>query len=182
MAARWWWEEPAHGALCVASSEKQRVSLLPLPPSVPLEQAGELGAQPSFRVRVMPVLPPTPASFGAALAARALHLLRGGGDGGGGGGGDGGGGCGGGGGARCPPPRPVPALSLPYQKKMYQRFVQHEERRRKLEQPTAPPPHAPPPNQPRLSIDDVGLLVRDVSPNPYPTPTSNPNPNQVCDV
>ena len=83
---------------------------------------------------------------------------------------------------RCPPPRPVPALSLPYQKKMYQRFVQHEERRRKLEQPTAPPPHAPPPNQPRLSIDDVGLLVRDVSPNPYPTPTSNPNPNQVCDV
>jgi hypothetical protein len=38
-AGCWWWEEPAHGVLCVASSEKQRVSLLPLPPSVPREQA-----------------------------------------------------------------------------------------------------------------------------------------------
>ena len=110
----------------------------------------------------MPVLPPTPASFGAALAAHALLILRGG----GGGGGSGGGG-GGSGGVPCPPPRPVPALTLPYQKKLHQRFVQYEEKQRKLQQstgaqPNAPQPHEPQPNEPRLSIDDVGLLVCDV--------------------
>ena len=41
-AGRWWWSEPAHSVLCVASSEKQSVSLLPLPPSVPREQAADL--------------------------------------------------------------------------------------------------------------------------------------------
>ena len=78
-----------------------------------------------------------------------------------------GGGGGGSGGVPCPPPRPVPALTLPYQKKLHQRFVQYEEKQRKLQQstgaqPNAPQPHEPQPNEPRLSIDDVGLLVCDV--------------------
>ena len=138
-----WWEEPAERVVCVASSEKQRVSLLPLPPSVPKEQSAELGSQPNFRVRVMPVLPPMPAAVGAALAAHALAQLStitpgdaatttgSAGHG--------------------PPPRPVPALSAEYRRKLYQRFLKHELKVVKAS-----------PNERRLSIDDVGLVVCDV--------------------
>lgn len=133
-----WWEEPAERVVCVASSEKQRVSLLPLPPSVPKEQSAELGSQPNFRVRVMPVLPPMPAAVGAALAAQALAQL----------------GASSGDAATAghgPPPRPVPALSAEYRRKLYQRFVQHE---LKVVKAAA--------DDRRLSIDDVGLVVCDV--------------------
>ena len=95
-------------------------------------QAGELGSQPNFRVRVMPVLPPTPAAFGAALAAHALALLAAGGA------------------PARPPPRPVPALTVAYQKKLYQRFVNGELKAGRD------------PREPRISIDDVGLLVCEV--------------------
>ena len=69
-----WWEEAAHVVHTVYSAEAPRVGLLPLPTGV--ASAEELGSQPNFRVRVMPVLPPIPAAFGAALAAHVLALVR----------------------------------------------------------------------------------------------------------
>ena len=84
-----WWEEMAHQVSVVYSSEQQKVSLLPLPEGM---AAGELGSQPHFRVRVLPVLPPLPAAVGAALAAHALSRLSGR--------------------AVAPAPRPVPTLSM----------------------------------------------------------------------
>jgi tRNA A37 threonylcarbamoyladenosine dehydratase len=71
-----WWDAIEHRLECVYSSEKQRVGLLPMPDGA---AASDLGSQPTFRARVLPVLPPVPAAFGAALASRALDLLPGGG-------------------------------------------------------------------------------------------------------
>ena len=98
-----WWEEMAHRVTVVYSSEQQRVSLLPLPENT---AASDLGAQPNFRVRVMPVLPPLPAASGAACASHALAILANH--------------------PVMPPPRPVPALSTTYLLKLYQKFVKHE--------------------------------------------------------
>ena len=67
-----WWEEMCHRVPVVYSSEAQQVGLLPLPAGA---AASEIGSQASFRVRVMPVLPPLPAAMGAALAAHALSRL-----------------------------------------------------------------------------------------------------------
>jgi len=93
----------AHKVPVVYSSEQQRVSLMPLPEGT---AAAELGSQPNFRVRVMPVLPPLPAAMGAALAANALSCLSG---------------------AHVAPiARPVPALSHAYQSRLFRTFLKHE--------------------------------------------------------
>ena len=68
-----WWEKLEHTVTCVYSSEKQSVSLLPIPDGV--NRSEELGTQPKFRVRILPVLPPVPAAFGAALAMQAIQIL-----------------------------------------------------------------------------------------------------------
>ena len=54
----------------------------------------------------MPVMPPLPAAFGAALASAAISRLQ----------------------ARppAPPPRPMPSLSAPYERKLHQKFLKHE--------------------------------------------------------
>ncbi len=70
---RCWWEALDQEIVGVYSWEEQSASLLPVPDSV--DSAAELGTQPNFRVRVLPVLPPVPAAFGAELAARALLML-----------------------------------------------------------------------------------------------------------
>ncbi|KAL1504094.1 hypothetical protein AB1Y20_010504 [Prymnesium parvum] len=103
-AAAWWWDEVPNQVWVVYSSELQKVALLPLPQGL---AASELGSQPNFRVRVMPVLPPLPAAFGAALASATLSMLRGR--------------------PPAPPPRPLPTLSVPFERKLYQRFVKHEQ-------------------------------------------------------
>jgi tRNA A37 threonylcarbamoyladenosine dehydratase len=99
----WWWNDMEHRVTVVYSSEQQRVSLLPLPEKT---AAAELGSQPNFRVRVMPVLPPLPAAVGAALAARGLAQLSG---------------------VRVEPfARPVPALSSAYLMRLHRNFLKHE--------------------------------------------------------
>ena len=98
-----WWEEMEDKVTVVYSSEQQRVSLLPIPEGV---AASELGSQPNFRVRVIPVLPPLPAAAGATIAAHALATLSGK--------------------PVRPPARPVPSLSITYLTKLYQTFVKHE--------------------------------------------------------
>ena len=98
-----WWEEMAHRVTVVYSSEQQRVSLLPLPEG---SSASDLGSQPNFRVRVMPVLPALPAAVGAAVAAHALAQL--------------------GGTPIVPVARPVPALSPSYMTRLYRTFQKHE--------------------------------------------------------
>ena len=117
-----WWEEMAHQVSVVYSSEQQKVSLLPLPEGM---QAGELGSQPHFRVRVLPVLPPLPAAVGAALASNALARLSGR--------------------AVAPAPRPVPTLSNQYLTKIHRKFVQHEtkENKRPPAEVSVPPPLIP---------------------------------------
>ena len=98
-----WWDELPHRVPVVYSSEPPQVGLLPLPEGA---SAAELGSQASFRVRVMPVLPPLPASVGATLAARALSVLRA---------------------ERVqPPPRPVPSLQPGYQTRLYRQFLKRE--------------------------------------------------------
>lgn len=98
-----WWLEVANQVWVVYSSELQQVSLLPLPQGV---DARELGSQPSFRVRVMPVMPPLPAAFGAALAGAGISMLLES--------------------PPSPPPRPVPTLTISFARKLYQRFLKHE--------------------------------------------------------
>jgi len=124
-----WWEDVPNRVWVVYSGELQKVSLLPLPEGV--GRAEELGSQPNFRVRVMPVMPPVPAAFGAALASHALSLLSGD--------------------PPAPPPLPVPALTLNYQRKLYQKFVATETKIRKAQ-----------PSAVRLSFDDVCTVVCDV--------------------
>ena len=98
-----WWEDMSQRVTAVYSSELQRVTLLPLPEGT---AASELGSQPNFRVRIMPVLPPLPAAVGAAVAAHVLaHLAAA---------------------PALPPPRALPALKGPYQTKLYRAFVAHE--------------------------------------------------------
>jgi len=96
-----WWDCLEQRVECVYSSEKQRVGLLPIPEGV--AHAAELGSQPTFRVRVLPVLPPVPAAFGAALASRALDLL-------------------GNAAAAAPPPPPLPPMASSYQRKLFLKF------------------------------------------------------------
>ncbi|KAL3903325.1 MAG: hypothetical protein SGPRY_011724, partial [Prymnesium sp.] len=98
-----WWLEIANQVWVVYSSELQQVSLLPLPQGV---DARELGSQPSFRVRVMPVMPPLPAAFGAALAGAGISMLLES--------------------PPSPPPRPMPTLTISFARKLYQRFLKHE--------------------------------------------------------
>ncbi|EOD16260.1 hypothetical protein EMIHUDRAFT_102870 [Emiliania huxleyi CCMP1516] len=50
-----WWRSLDQRVECVYSSEKQRVGLLPMPAGASKES---LGSQPTFRARVLPVLPP----------------------------------------------------------------------------------------------------------------------------
>ena len=98
-----YWEETAHNVTVVYTSESQQVALLPLPAGM---TASELGSQPNFRVRVMPVMPPLPAAMGAALACHALSRL-----------------------ARTPIEPlapPLPPLSLNYLTRIYRGFVKHE--------------------------------------------------------
>ena len=104
--------------------------LLPLPEGV---QKSELGSQPDFRVRVMPVLPPLPAAFGAALAARALAML--------------------GAPSKQPPPRAVPTLAPGFQRKLHQKLLAAETKGRGV---PAADVHA------ALTPDDVTTLVCDV--------------------
>jgi tRNA A37 threonylcarbamoyladenosine dehydratase len=101
-----WWEEMAHQVTVAYSSEKQKVNLLPMPQGV--DRASELGSQPNFRVRVMPVFPPLPAVVGAALAAHALSTPALGGV------------------PVEPPARPVPSLTPSYMSKLYRTFLKHE--------------------------------------------------------
>jgi len=117
---------------CVACSEKQRVALLPLPADV--QRADELGSQPNFRVRVMPVLPPLPAAFGAALAAHGLRRLRA---------------------DRAPlAPTAVAPITAAYQRKLFVKF-QREVLARSCDAPSAGLAWP-------LSYDDVLVLVCDV--------------------
>ena len=125
-----WWEAAAHAVTCVSSSELPRAGLLPLPEGV---QKSELGSQPDFRVRVMPVLPPLPAAFGAALAARALAML--------------------GAPSKQPPPRAVPTLAPGFQRKLHQKLLAAETKGRGV---PAADVHA------ALTPDDVTTLVCDV--------------------
>jgi hypothetical protein len=99
-----WWEELEHQVAVVYSSEQQKVGLLAMPEGV--ASASELGSQPNFRVRIMPVLPPLPAAAGAALASHGLSMLA----------------------ERpvLPLARPVPSLSPTYLNRLYNRFVKHE--------------------------------------------------------
>ena len=167
-----WWDDIPNRVWVVHSSELQKVSLLPLPEGV--QRADELGSQPNFRVRVMPVMPPVspppssthpppstsppfqlspslsrthahptlspprhlthsqlPAAFGAALASHAISVLSGV--------------------PPSPPPLPVPALTGPYQRKLYQKYLTHETKDRKC-----------PPIELKLSFDDVCTVVVDV--------------------
>jgi tRNA A37 threonylcarbamoyladenosine dehydratase len=94
-----WWDALEHRVECVYSSERQVVGLLPMPEGV---SAAELGSQPTFRARVLPVLPPVPAAFGAALASRALELLPGGG--------------------RHVPPPAIPAMTVHFQRRLHVHF------------------------------------------------------------
>ncbi len=148
-----WWEEVEDCVTVVYSSERQKVSLLPLPDGV--GSAAELGAQPNFRVRVMPVMPPLPAAVGAALAAHALSVLDGR--------------------PPRPPARPMPSLTPQYQIKLYHAFLKREAATFSAQSaapPTAAPttapattsapmpaPHHPPA---ALTYRDVGIIVCDV--------------------
>ena len=125
------WEELVHLVGVVYSSEQQRVSLLPLPTGM---AASDLGSQPNFRVRVLPVLPPLPAAVGAALAAHALSVLSG---------------------ATLAKTaaRPVPPLSSSYLTKLHRKFVQHEAKER-------PGPSGE--VAVSLSLAEAALLVHDV--------------------
>lgn len=127
-----WWEALEQRVECVYSSEKQRVGLLPMPEGV---AAAELGTQPTFRVRVLPVLPPVPAAFGAALASRALDLLRGP--------------------KAFPPPPPLPPMTLNYQRKLHLKFEKEHVLGRSA---SAPEGWGSPAAWP-ISFDEVGVLV-----------------------
>lgn len=94
-----WWDALEQRVECVYSSEKQRVGLLPMPDGA---NAADLGSQPTFRARVLPVLPPVPAAFGAALASRALDLLPGNG--------------------RQVPAPAMPIMTLHYQRRLHVQF------------------------------------------------------------
>ena len=94
-----WWNALEHRIECVYSSEKQRVGLLPMPEGA---NAAELGTQPTFRVRILPVLPPVPAAFGAALATRAIDLLQDG--------------------TTRLPNMSLPTLTVNYQRRIFQQF------------------------------------------------------------
>ena len=107
-----WLTDMAHQVSVVYSSEQQRVALMPLPEGV---AASELGNVSSFRVRVMPVLPPLPAAVGAALAAHAIATLSGV--------------------PVTPVARPVPSLSSAFLTKLQRKFVQHETK--ELKRPAA---------------------------------------------
>lgn len=65
------------GVELLYSCEPSVAKLLPLDAEVAGQPASELGAVANFRVRIMPVLGTTPASFGLALAARAVTNLAG---------------------------------------------------------------------------------------------------------
>jgi len=93
-------------------------------------------AQPKFRVRVMPVLPPMPAAFGAALAAHGLARLDG---------------------RQVPPPAPVPPLTPAYQRKLYLKFHKDVLRHQHAQRPSVASRREWP-----LSVDEVSTLVCDV--------------------